>query len=565
MNLMGEGTSFASPFSHECLEKLAALCSDFYQRSFSARAPEVRQRRIALASYIRKFHEECGTLTPYVSEAIRKLEDSSCLLLMTAHQPNLFAYGGVLRKATLNHVLAQKLSDSLKVPIVGFFGVADQDFTDDRWVRSALLPDVYRRDGSLGLRFDMPKKLMLNKVARPSREILQKWRSTIEDWMESELRLVARDSKSFGLQYVDQGASLTENFEIFWRVVEEAYERAERYADFNAFVMSWIVNRVWGYETLFSRFSECQQIFEPEFRFLLSRFDEYSRYVREATVFEVNSEAGVYEREFETAPFWYHCSCGGKARVKVGQTDGRLIGEGRCVRCDREYLLGFGSKADPQISEFVNNISARGISVPLVFFKGLDVGCYVGGIGGSVYLRQASYIAEHLGTPFPPVAVWRPKDEYLGVGQLEALMVYRKLSGTFDFSRCPQLIDDLREKIVGVQGKIEELEAEKSLLGVSFPDGKEECVESLKVLSARQSELRKEADFSVMVRNVRLLENVVSAMELHPCIVDYAVNVGLKATGEQWVAFLWENGSLLSNVKLSTPFDAVGSCIRSCC
>ena len=70
--------------------------------------------------------------------------------------------------------------------------------------------------------------------------------------------------------------------------------------------------------------------------------------------------------------------------------------------------------------------------------------------------------------------------------------------------------------------------------------------------------MRREADFSVMVRNVGLLENVVAAMELHPCIVDYAVNVGLRKTSEQWIAFLQRDGSLLSDVKLSTGFDDAG-------
>ena len=563
MSVMHEETDYASHFLHDNLDKLADECVDFYRRTSDREDPEVYKRRNQLGTFVRKFHEECGTLTQDVLEAVRKLEDGSCLLLMTAHQPNLFAYGGVLRKATLNQVLENKLSNGLKIPVVNFFGIADQDFTDDRWVRSALLPDVQRREGYLDLRFDMPKKVMLNKIPKPSRELLDAWRAEIEKWMNTKARTVERDLGSFGIPFVNQGKRLTENFEDFWNVVEDAYERAEKYADFNAFVMSWIINRVWGYGTLFARFSECQQVFEKEFCFLLSEFDDYSRCVKEATVQETNSEAGVCEQEFETAPFWYHCSCGSKARLNVGLTDGHLVGKGHCIRCNEEYQLDFGSESDPMISEIASTISARSISMPIVFFQGLKVGCYVGGAGGTVYLKQAQYVSERLRTLFPPVAVWRPKDSYPGIGQLEALLVFKGISGTFDLSRFPEVADSLRERIAKVQNEVEELEQEKVRVCKGSFGRKEEQAQNLKVLSAKQGELRRKADFSLMMRNLGLLENVNAALKLHPCIIDYAVNVGLKKTSEQWIDFLQKNGSLLSNVALRAVFSDVEACIKS--
>jgi hypothetical protein len=563
MSLSGESASFASCFSYENIEKLAEACVDFYRKSLGKNGLDAAyERRVQLAKHARKFHWDCGTLSPGVEEAIKNLESGSCLLLMTAHQPNLFAYSGVLRKAVLNRVLAQRLSDYLKVPVVCFFGVADQDFTDDRWVRSALLPDVERRNGVLDMRLDMPEKLMLNRVAKPSVKVLDGWRSEIKNWVDRKLRSVASECRSFGLPLVDQSVDLTGNFEGFWKLVEDAYGRAERYADFNAFVMSLIVNRVWGYDTVFSRFSECQQIFEDEFSFLLSRFGEYSRFVKEAMAQAGSLGEGVYEREFETVPFWYNCGCGGKARLRAEQKGEHLVGEGCCVRCGREYEFDFGLKVEPQLSEIMRSVSARGIAMPLVFFEGLKVGCYVGGVGGAEYLRQARYVAERLGTSFAPVVVWRPKDVYFGVGQLDALMVFRRLSGSFDLSQYARVEADLRRKVVEVQGKLDALEAEKRVLCGSG-GLKEAQIEKLKVLSARQVEVRRETGFSVLVRNLGLLENVGAVLGLYPCIVDYAVNVGLRETGEQWVAFLQGNGGLSSDVRLRTGFDDVAACVRS--
>lgn len=564
MGLAGEDAGIASHFSYESLEKLAEACVDFYHKSLEKEDLHgVCERRSQLAQLIRKFHGKCKTLTPHVEKAIKNLEGGSCLLLMTAHQPNLFAYSGVLRKATLNHVLAEKLSESLRVPVVSFFGVADQDFTDDRWVRSALLPDVERRDGLLELRFDMPEKLMLNRVAKPSRRILDNWRNEIENWMDRKLSSIRRDCKSLGLQFNSENADFAGSFEGFWTLIEDAYERAEKYADFNAFIISRIVNEAWGYDTLFSRFSECQRLFEPEFCFLLSKFDDYSRYVKEATVSTDNSKRGVYDEEFNTVPFWYHCSCGSKARLKAEQRDGSFIGHGYCVRCGKEYWFDFGSKREPQVSEVISRISARSLSMPLVFFQGLGVGCYVGGVGGTEYLKQAQFVAERLNMTFSPVVVWRPRDVYFGVGQLDALMLFRKLSGTFDFSQYAQVKASLREKVAEVKRTIDELEAQKKQLCAGSGGRNEEQIQNIKALSMRQSEVRREANFSVLVRNLGLLENVAAVMDLYPCIVDYAVNVGLRETSEQWIAFLQRNGSLASNVYLKTEFDNVEACAQS--
>ena len=200
--------------------------------------------------------------------------------------------------------------------------------------------------------------------------------------------------------------------------------------------------------------------------------------------------------------------------------------------------------------------------MPLVFFHGLGVGCYVGGVGGTEYLKQAQFVADHLNMGFSPVVVWRPKDVYFGVGQLDALMLFRKLSGTFDFSQHTQVEAILRGKVAEVQRSIDELEAQKKQLCADSGGRREEKIQNLKSLSMRQNEVRREANFSMLIRNLGLLENLVAVLNLYPCIVDYAVNVGLKETSEQWIAFLRSNGSLSSNISLRTRFDNIALCAQ---
>jgi len=546
-------------FSYKSLDGLADACIYFYHESLEKRvgSVDVCERRSELSKYIRKFHSECGTFTSSVKEAVGKLEDGSCLLLMTAHQPNLFAYSGVLRKATLNRVLAERLSERLGLPVVSFFGVADHDFTDDRWVKSAVLPDVERRGGVFALRVDLPPRIMLSKSPKLSRRALDDLHCKLSAWLNRQVSSLDRLCKSLRVECDPKSFGLARNLEGFWGLVEDAYARADTYSDFNAFVMSKIVNDVWGYDTVFARFSEFQRIFEKGFCFLLSHFDDYSRYVKKATLSLSGVGGGVYGQEYLTVPFWYHCDCGSKARLMAEFEGGSFVGRGSCVGCGREYSIGFGPREEPEISGLLPKISTRSLSMPLVFFGGLGVCCYVGGIGGQEYLWEAKHVAEGLGMSFPPVVVWRPLDVYIGVGQLDALMRFRMLSGTSDRAQYAAVVAELRKKIDKYGREIKWLARTQKNVADDAGLGKEEKVEKIKAISIRQTKIRKETGFPLLVRDLKVLGNVESVLKLFPCIVDFAVNVGLKATSEQWIKSLKDYGDLSMDVRLRTDLEVI--------
>jgi len=535
------------------LQEAVIASVEFYRSHLKkAETSETLNRRQQLSFWIAKFHRECGTITPQVQQALDRLRMDPCLVVVTAHQPNFFPYGGVIRKATLAYVLAQKLAAALGLPAVSLFALADQDFTDDRWVKSSQVPDVQRRGGTFELRVGLPEKIMLNHVPKPSRKVLDGWRGGIEGWVHGKLRAVEQFLRSSGMTF-DIGPKLSRDFEEFWTLAEDAYGKAGNYADFNAFLLSKIVDQVWGYDTLFCRFSESQRIFENEFGFLLSRFERYSQYVKEATVSGGNNVGGVYEQEHLTIPFWYHCSCGSKARLTAARSD-PLIASGQCMRCNQTYEIDLDSADRSKLSGILDRISERSLAMPLVFLNGLKAICYVGGVGGTEYLRQAQYVAQQLGVMFPRILVWRPLDTYLGIGQLEALMTLRALSGTFDLSQCPTLKTTIRTKIDRLQEQIAELELEKSRLKASEL-ATEEKAQKIKALGARQEKIRKQNDLSSLARNLGLLENVESVIRLCPSVIDYAINVGLKATSDQWIAHLNEDGRLLPNVALKTTLS----------
>jgi hypothetical protein len=550
-------------FCYETFQELVEACVRYYHNSLeeAADADEVAERRHQLAFWVRKFYEESGTLSSSVEESLDKLEDPRCLLVVTAHQPNLFAYGGVLRKAVLAHVLANKLSTSLSLPVVSFFGIADQDFTDDRWVRTAQLPDVERRAGVLELRAAPQPRMMLNKVPKPSTQVLESWKNSVRSWVLAKSTSINKFCRENNLGSLADNVDFMINFDSFWKIVEESYSHATSYSDFSGFLMSRVVNDVWGCNTLFARFSECQQIFGREFAFILSNFDRYSASVGE-TVHSAECQAsGAYEREPVTIPFWIHCDCGSKARLMAEWKDERLFGLGKCVGCGRDYEFDFNSGSQACLSKIVSDISARSLPLPLILFKGLRPCSYIGGAGGREYLRQARHVARKLEVDFPPVAIWRPRDRYRGLGQLDALIVFRRLSGSFDLARYVETESRLKKTISAVQESISRLDEEKESAkrGMNAfsetEDQKKQKIKAIKAISIQQMRARAKANFSGLVRSLGLLENVKKVMDVYPSMIDYAVNIGLGNVGDQWVQFLEKDGSLVSDVKLETGLD----------
>jgi hypothetical protein len=546
------------PVDH--FKELVASCISFYQNNKHVMSRErVRQRRAGLCGFVEAFHTDCGTLTPRVEKRIDELRHGNGIVLMTAHQPNLFPYSGLFRKATLNFVLAERLEDLLHVPVVNFFGIADQDFTDDRWVRECQLPAVQRREGIFSIRMDLPEKLMLNRVPKPSPARLGAWRSNLGKWLNDAIRSVERLCKELGLPELPDASSvstLQDNLTSFWRLVEDCYGRSESYSDFNAFLISKIVNEVWGYDTVFSRFSDCQQAFVDEFRFLLSHFHEYSRFLTQAKqrFCENGGDGGVSDQEPLLAPFWYHCDCGSKVRLSLEERDACLVGSGRCVGCGEPYALRLGDKNTPDLSDIARRISARALSMALVFFDGLVPSCYVGGIAGLSYLMETEYVAKGLGVPFPPLAVWRPHDKYLGVGQIEAMLECRRICNDWEAHNISKAKEFIHSRISKIRHRLDELEQSKKKVVEAFRATPEDeaLKEAIKRLSVMQNKIKRASNLSVISHELNLLENVGTVTNLIPSIIDYAVNIRLEEVSKQWTQYLRENGRLSSDVPLES-------------
>jgi hypothetical protein len=556
------------PKLFECdFSELTRQCAAFYIRNRDCK--DVMLTRAALAPHARAFHERGGTLTSSVQKRLKDLERGNCVVLMTGHQPNFFPYSGVLRKATLMFTMAQKLEADLGVPVVSFFGLADQDFTDDRWVQRCQLPSIARASGCLDIEAKLGERLRLNTIPKPSAEVVAEWRNGIAKWLEQTSDSVHRKySSNYSCQLPPSlHSTLRNNFRSFWGLVDDAYGRAESFSDLSAFTISKIVNEAWGYDTVFARFSECQQILSNQFSYLLSKCEDYATALREVMKGTAGGDihGGVSAMEPGLVPFWYHCDCGSKARLNLVRRNGDLTGVGNCILCKRQYLLEFGPKDRPALNGIAARISARSIAMNLVFFKGVMPSCYVGGVGGSGYLKEAQHVGRQLGIEFPPIAIWRPRDRYLGLGQAEALLLLKDICGSMGAPDQSSAKEATSRMISEAWRQLEELTSLREMVGQRLAENPDdEALKREKIrISMLCTNIKKTSRLSLMSRQLSLLECIETTVNLMPSIIDYAVNIGLKQTSDQWIRHLNENGDLSLDVHLESLLGADSTLCRN--
>ncbi len=286
----------------------------------------VLQNRITLSTFIRKFHSEADTLHDNIRKQWVLLDDPATKLLVSTHQPNLFAYGGIFKKVVLLETLKTTIETCKEQRIVNLFVIIDHDFIEEIWMRRAQIPSFHHSSGLLQLRFSVnPSKKwqMVCNIPRPGETTLYNWKREIVSWIK-------KSSSS-----PSQREKMIDNLNRFWvEVVEIAYSKARSYSDFNSFMMSKIINSIWGYNTLFVRLSEISQVLTNGFEFLISNLRTYTDVLArtEQALLSHGISTGVSSNSYNKAPLWLHCKCGSKAPISPS-TRRKLSFKGSCMSC----------------------------------------------------------------------------------------------------------------------------------------------------------------------------------------------------------------------------------------
>ena len=526
-------TEYISSVPDTLSEAVDLMNSTWFNESFSATDYTLTNRK-HLSEYIRRFHTAANTLTPAVNSAIGLLSDPSSKLLVSIHQPNLFAYGGVYKKIVLLETL-KGLAESKKPnsKLVNLFLIVDHDFLDEIWMRTAQLPSIRNKGGVLEIRTPVSNTKRWQMVCNtppPHKQILESWRKQLKLWI-----------KNAATNNFDKSV-LLRNFEGLWTDVEGAFIRSKSYSDFNAFFQSRVVNGIWGYKTLFVRLSDISPVFDKGFEFLLSSYDKYSRAVEKAEKYflERNISTGVSSTAYLNAPVWIHCKCGSKASAKVREDKLGILVRGKCMSCKSDLQIDFENTKELKLSkEVIHKVSPRAIPILLLLSKELGIGCYASGTGGSVgYTIVGSLIFKELSIKMPLTVVWPADDMYVGLGQSEALeyLQLRQRSDVIDYLRT------LRAEDFAMSREIRPMLEERNLL-VSEGQPIDEILSKLFKLKERQRKIHS---------MIKVVEKVRNSLQIKPCFLDYGINFGVKKTEANWRDNLIKNNNLMLPLHLTS-------------
>ena len=502
----------------------------------------ILSNRRKLAKHIAAFHNQAGTDFPAVEQSRIGIQDPSAQILVSIHQPNLFAYGGVFKKIvllqTIKSMLEKKANgvSNTSTRFINLFLLVDHDFMDDVWIRVARLPSVRHSDGILELRMPITAsnrwKLVRNMEVPPI-AIVDHWRKQVTSWIKN-----ASLALDLGK---NERIRLFENLEQFWMEVDESHNRARSYADLNSFIMSRIVNKIWGYDTLFVRLSDISEVFEGGFRFLLNNFRKYSGILSESDVMFLRNgiNTGVSQSTYLNAPVWLHCKCGSKASVKMNEIESGIFDlSGTCMSCKRPLTLRLNGSDSCRIpSSTLNELSLRAIPILLLLSRDLGICCYASGTGGSMGYTMVGRLAfKELSIKMPVTVVWASDDFYSGVGQREALQSLK-----FKYSaEVIKYAEQLRITLSNFNANVAPLLSKRADLAKDGQDI-QDILKELAVLKQEQRNAR---------QLLKISDKVLRASTLKPCIIDYAVNFGLKNTESMWINSLIENDDLAKPVTM---------------
>jgi hypothetical protein len=517
-------------------ESLSSAVESISKRmSVSTTSDLVLNNRRTLQGLINKFHRDAGTASPVVIDKLKMLSDPDTRIFVSIHQPNLFAYGGVFKKIvllqTLLNVIEQRKPSS---KIVNLFLLVDHDFMDDTYIRLAELPSTRHVGGRLQLRLPINESKrwkLVSNMPVPGRTIVDHWKIQIYSWIRNSLPSQNVNRKTF--MY---------NFEQLWSKIEESYALSKNYSDFNAFLISKLVNKEWGYDTLFVRLSEMSPVFESGFKYLISNFAKYSKTLNRAdTMFlRAGINTGVSPTSYLNAPLWLHCGCGSKASTRLrSDIKERMMLVGTCMSCKSIVKVDLGQKNEISLpKDAIHRLSPRAIPILLLLARDLSVSGYASGTGGSLgYTVVGAMVFRELQIDMPLTIIWAGKDVYNGIGRLEALT-------QLPASQQINIVDymtDLKRENSEYKSKIDPLIVERNRR-VKNGQSIDLVLNSLFKFKTEQRKIR---------QTLKVAEKVRNALETKSSIIDYAVNFGMVNTEKLWRRNLLRNDSLAAEVLMS--------------
>jgi hypothetical protein len=377
---------------------------------------------------------------------------------------------------------------------------------------------------------------MISSIPVPTQTVLDSWKMQVKRWI-AKCTLSNPHIRS----------RIIDNFNRYWIKVEETLSEAKTYGDFNSFLMSQLVNKVWGYDTLFVRISDLSTVFEEGYKYLVANSSAYSEALRgtENVLTNYGIKTNVSSTSYDYFPLWLHCICGSKAPTKISNNQESIILAGMCLSCKKALRVKIGSNGKAQISkELLQYLSPRAISLLLLLSRELGITCYCSGVGAIDYMIYGTAVLDLLSIKRPLIVFWPSRDVYCGIAQSEAINLIAKAQPNV---KDPlQGLKELKEQEIRLKYQINRLITKRSR-EVKNAARIDYILDNLFQLKQQQRNIR---------NIIRLTEKGISVLKVSPSLIDYAVNFGIKNIESRWRQSLFHCNDLSAPVLFDTNLPA---------
>ena len=474
-----------------------------------------------------EFHKNCNTLIDPIKEKIDLLRGGEdCVIIEVAHQPNFMPYYGVWKKAVFAYYLAN-IFDERGYNAVALFGFNDLDTTMSPFLSRNKIP--------------YPSKEGYKSIGFKIKGANEWWRI----WCKQPLPPVEEVEKQIDFlikTYTNHGLSQDDNDLIqLNKLLRRCYINNCTFSEANSKFFSIVCNKIFNLNVIFFNYSKAQEnnVFTKEYEYLLSKRREYvNLYNKIIEIKGLNLEK-VPENH---VPFWYHCKCGGKVRLKVNEEkEDVMLLYGTCPICKDDFEISLESEFN--LSDIYKSISFEAVSRELIVPTALGTDIYIEGLGGSLSFRQISdVISEKLGFNKPLSVRWKSHDKYISV------LLHKPI---FDFVRRYP-ISSLKYKLQSIDEnshiiykKITELDAQRDVLKRELKKYKPKSNEFLAILERlREVDIKKRKLNAEMEKLSLISTNIQKfskACNTIPSIIDEVLSVGFDNVLKQWLLDLKEN------------------------
>lgn len=193
-----------------------------------------------IADLIEQFHVKSCTMTPEIEKGIGELRNGAYIVVMP-HQPNIFPSVAIVEPIFYLVEACRLASEKSGKQFLPIFMFVDYDSAGDKRFRKCSIPITskpYRKHLHLSIPSDKLNDTMFH-IEKPPYAIVQNW---MEDFRVAAKQFAKKSkySKSIGVY-----------FKQIEEIICQCYEKADTFAEFNEFILDYIVNKCWKMSVLF--------------------------------------------------------------------------------------------------------------------------------------------------------------------------------------------------------------------------------------------------------------------------------------------------------------------------